>query len=371
MEQTDSSSPGARRSTAATVGWIALAIIPLNMAVWLYGISSPRRIEIGFFAFVALALAQLVLGIAAIVLGRRERRRSSIRFGAVAAVGAVVGGSLGVVAYGLAMLGGAAWGRPLRIRGRQTYPTLREGSDWTLGARPDPQGLDEPTRLALAELWWHDAQKEHASVPAFARVSWLLAAAGAPAELLEWSHRAAMEEIAHTRACFALAAGYAGRSRTVEPMPDLLLEGLSEKEDPRLLLARESLTDGCQLEDFNADVAAACAAVCEEPVTRATLERIAREERGHAAFSWAILDWLLDAHRSTVEPALNDAIRELDRYARPTAVSFGNRRILAAARPDQLRSHGRLTDSEWGRMWDSRLVETKREILRRLNLRAA
>ncbi len=40
------------------------------------------------------------------------------------------------------------------------------------------------------------------------------------------------------------------------------------------MLAVESLEDGCLLEDFNADVAAACAAVCEEPVTRAVLAQM-------------------------------------------------------------------------------------------------
>jgi len=35
------------------------------------------------------------------------------------------------------------------------------------------------------------------------------------------------------------------------------------------VLAEESLEDGCLLEDFNADVAAACAEVCRDPATRA------------------------------------------------------------------------------------------------------
>src|SRR5690606_38147187 len=52
------------------------------------------------------------------------------------------------------------------------------------------------------------------------------AAAGAPADLLARAHRAALEEIEHAERCFALAAGYGGRTRSVEPMPDLLLGGL-------------------------------------------------------------------------------------------------------------------------------------------------
>jgi hypothetical protein len=105
---------------------------------------------------------------------------------------------------------GGGWGRPLRIRGRQLHPELREGADWTSGDRPDASDLDAATRKALAALWLHDAQKEHASVPAFSRIAWMLAAVGAPAELMAWSHKAALEEIEHAQKCFALAAGYDG-----------------------------------------------------------------------------------------------------------------------------------------------------------------
>lgn len=113
-------------------------------------------------------------------------------------------------------------------------------------------------------------------MPAFARVSWMLAAVGARAELIAWCHRAALEEIEHARLCFALAAGYGGRSHTVAPMPELARGGLGAPGDLLLALLEESLADGCLLEDFN--IAAECAAVCAEPPTRAVLQRIAREE---------------------------------------------------------------------------------------------
>jgi hypothetical protein len=268
---------------------------------------------------------------------------------------------IALVAF-FAATGGPAWGRPLRIRGRQLHPELREGSDWTRGLQPDPTGLDEATRHALETLWLHDAQKEHASVPAFSRIAWMLAAVGAPAELMEWAHRAALEEIEHTRLCFALAAGYSGRSHTVEPMPDLLLGGLDEKANPLVTLAVESLSDGCQLEDFNADVAAACAEVCQEPVTRAVLEIIAREERTHADFSWALLTWLLERSPDTVQPAIEKTLAELHNYRRPTAVSRKKRPLVEKADPEQMLKHGRLPDERWGELWDSRLVETQKRV---------
>jgi hypothetical protein len=353
-----------RARSAWAMALTALGIAPVNFVVWIYSLSSRHSNLIGLFLF--LAFAQLVCGIVAIVFGVRSQRVGATVTGVLAAVGAVAGGFLGLVGMALGAAGGA-WGRPLRVRGRQLHPTLRNGADWTAGERPCATGLDPATRTALATLWWHDAQKEHASVPAFSRVSWLLAAAGAPADLLEWAHRAAIEEIEHTKACFALAAGYAGYSRTVEPMPDLLLGRFDPRVDPRVVLAVESLTDGCQLEDFNADVAAECANVCEEPVTRAVLERIAREERSHAEFSWAVLDWALAHHRDAVADAIEAALQSLERYPRPTAVAREYAELVRSANESLLRKHGRLPDARWASIWETRLVETTRRVRARMD----
>jgi len=369
--------PAPYRLKARTYTKAALALVPVNFGVFFLVTMKDNGFEKELLGLLSLiALAQLVLGILGFVAALKAFRRGDQSWGwmvggLLAAMGAIVGWLGGMFIVALASVGGA-WGRPLRIRGRQLHPSLKEGADWTEGPRPDPRGLDEETRRALEALWLHDAQKEHASVPAFARVSWLLAAAGAPAELLTWSHRAAIEEIAHTRACFALAAGYGGRSYTVEPMPDLLLGGLDGKVDPRVTLAEESLADGCQLEDFNADVAAACAAACEEPATRAVLEQIAREERTHADFSWAVIEWLLDRHREVVDPAIEAALAKLDRYPRPTAVSEDKLALVRLASPERLRAHGRLPDQTWGALWDERLLQTRLRMRARMRpLRAA
>ena len=57
----------------------------------------------------------------------------------------------------------------------------------------------------LAEEWIENARSEHASVPAFSRLSLTLMSLGAPARLVEGAHRAALEEIEHARLAFALA----------------------------------------------------------------------------------------------------------------------------------------------------------------------
>jgi hypothetical protein len=341
---------------------LAIAIVPINFGVWWFALTGPKNEQDGrLMLFSVLALGQLIAGLVGFFGGLFTKRAAPAVIGVLAALGAIGGWMLGFFAFALGGVGGA-WGRPLRVRGRQLHPELREGADWTRGERPDPSQLDEPTRRALEALWLHDAQKEHASVPAFSRVSWLLAAVGAPAELLEWSHKAALEEIEHTRLCFALAAGYAGRSHTVEPLPELLLGGLDVKGDPLELLARESLSDGCQLEDFNADVAAECASGCREKATRGVLERIAVEERSHAEFSWAVLAWLLETHRERVAPALEKALAALAQYQRPTAVSWDKRALVDLADANALRANGRLPDERWGALWELRLEGTQQRL---------
>jgi hypothetical protein len=282
-------------------------------------------------------------------------------FGGLAAVGAPLGIVLGwaalIAASGIGA--GGAWGRPLRVRGRVLHPRLRRGSDWTRGDRPAVHDLDAATRAALEALWLHDAQKEHASVPAFSRISWMLAAVGAPAELLEGAHKAALEEIDHARRCFALAAGYGGASHDVEPMPDLLVgRGLTARGDPLVALAVESLEDGCLLEDFNADVAAACERACEDRAAKDVLGRIAREERSHADFSWALLEWAVARGGERVARAVEARAAKLADVARPTAVSSRIAPLVARADAARMRAHGRLPDAEWAPLWTARVAAT-------------
>ena len=326
-------------------------------------------LAMALLTFFIVAAVQTLLGLATLISGIvyavRMRRAGESMFtalgmafmGLLGSGGGVVGGVLGVGVFALGASGGA-WGRPLRVRGRVRHPELREGSDWTEGDAPDVSGLDEPTRAALEALWLHDAQKEHASVPAFARVAWTLVAVGAPAELVERTFTAAQEEIAHTRLCFALAAGYGGRSHSVESMPELLLNGLELRGDAFVHLALESLNDGCLLEDYNADVAAACRDACQEPVTGAVLTAIAREERAHAELSWAILTFCLTRGGRPVREALERAARRLGSIPRPTAVSAEKQALVARADATALRAHGRLPDSEWARIYDVRLAQT-------------
>ena len=107
-----------------------------------------------FVAFTGLALAQFGFAVAAIVTGILALRGKQgglgpLLLGILSMLGAPLGWFGGILAIGLSGLGGA-WGRPLRVRGRQLHPNLRDGADWTRGERPRADELDAPTRTALA-----------------------------------------------------------------------------------------------------------------------------------------------------------------------------------------------------------------------------
>ena len=96
-------------------------------------------------------------------------------------------------------LSGLGWGRPLRVSGKVLKPDLLVGNAWAQGDRPETAGLDAATKRALEALWLHDAKKEYASVPAFSRLGWQMAALAAPPELLRDIHIAAIQEIGEAR----------------------------------------------------------------------------------------------------------------------------------------------------------------------------
>jgi hypothetical protein len=80
-------------------------------------------------------------------------------------------------------------------------------------------------------------------------------------------------------------------------------------------IAQENATEGCVRETFGALVATHQAGAARDPLLRATMARIARDETRHAALSWKVAAWLngrLDpAARARVEEAKRLAVEEL------------------------------------------------------------
>jgi hypothetical protein len=203
---------------------------------------------------------------------------------------------------------------------------------------PAVSELSAAARSALAAAWLTDAGHEHASVPAFSRISMMLVALGAPSRLVEAAHRAALEEIEHARRTFALASAYAQSPIGPGPLPELLTEtcsaGESDVASAIRQLAVESLVDGCLGEGYAAAVARESYARAVDPAVRVALVIIARDESSHAELAWQILAWCLEAGGEETRAAIHAELRRLPRRVEVNALPSE----IAA----ELERHGRL-----------------------------
>jgi hypothetical protein len=177
-----------------------------------------------------------------------------------------------------------------------------------------PAGLSEPLAAEGCELggfFAEVARLEAASVCAFRILRDELRAHGAPKKLVRAAARAARDEIRHTRATSALARRFGSKARpaTIEPRPLRSVEAM----------AVENAAEGCVRETYGALLATRQAARARDPVVRAAMMRIARDETRHASLSWRVDRWLetrLDPEaKRNVERAKRTAAGELLRSA--------------------------------------------------------
>jgi len=216
-------------------------------------------------------------------------------------------------------------GRPLRDgTGHEWVPRVRAttGADASSAFR-----LPNAIRQMLGGEWLRDASAEYASIASFLRLAAELCQLNAPTPLIRRAYLAAHQELAHARACFALAASYLGFFRTPEPLPPVRPRpGLSLEA-----LAAECWLDGCLGEGLAARMARARARSAQVGRVRTVLERIAREEAAHAELAWDILHFCHRHDAHGVDAALNAA-----QYPVPDASALNETREVVA----ELAAHG-------------------------------
>jgi hypothetical protein len=199
-------------------------------------------------------------------------------------------------------------GRALRLVREPVAARAIEVGGWEAELRV-AAFLPPEVRGALARLWTESARTEHASIPAFSRLSLSLVALGAPAYLVEAAHRAALEEIVHARLAFSLASAYAGEPVGPGPLPQLQ-SALAVTATSMADLAAESLVDGCLLEGVAAEVARRALARARDPQARTALAVIARDEASHVALAWDVVKWCWAEGGDIVRRGLPAALRK-------------------------------------------------------------
>ncbi len=230
---------------------------------------------------------------------------------------------------------GGTPGRPFFVEGRPRLAAPVTRQDWSESERPAVSDLSEETRAVLAALWAADAAMEHASIASFARFALQLLALGAPAELVAGAAQAMADEIAHARACYALAGAYAGRP--IGPGP-LSMSGAVVETDLIATMAA-TIAEGCVGETLAALLAEAAAQTASDPAVRATLRQIAEDEGRHAELAWRFVQWAL-VHSPAARVAALDAFAAA--LHAPIEVSMS----LTGTDAATMRAHGRLTPTE-------------------------
>lgn len=228
-------------------------------------------------------------------------------------------------------------GRPFLVEGQARVPAVVQRADWARRCEPRLEGLDAPTRAALAQAWAHDACYEAASVASFSRFVMQLLSLGAPPQLVERAQAALADEVEHARALFGLASAYADQPLGPGGLP--IEHALHEASDP--LAAAVALTkEGCIGETISAMQVAVAAQRAEDPAVRSLLAKIAEEELRHAELAWSTLGWLL----ARSDTAVRSAVAEVFAHASQAVPHAEN--VADALDPATLRAAGRLTAQE-------------------------
>lgn len=153
------------------------------------------------------------------------------------------------------------------------------------------------------------ALMEHASIAAFARFSLQLLSLGAPAQFIEETNQALVDETKHARLAFALASRFGGRN--LGP-GKLAIDGAMHANTPASILTT-TILEGCVGETMAALEARAALQVCQDAEVRAVLEEIAGDEERHAALAWKVVKWMVEEQpelRALAESVFAQAVAE-------------------------------------------------------------
>ena len=217
-------------------------------------------------------------------------------------------------------------GRQLRRRGRILLPKVVPLRTWL--AKDAFENGPPLVRAGIADQWRENGRTEHASVAACARLTLDLMALGAPPRLIKATQEDALDEIRHTELCFSLARSLDGREMSPGPFPET--QASSRRSRVRIValaqLAVDSLVDGALHEGLSAAVIAKVARRATFPEIRTMLMGIARDEGGHAAHGWDVVEWCLAEGGEAVASALRGAMLTLPeraKHRRPSAAMSG------------------------------------------------
>lgn len=187
---------------------------------------------------------------------------------------------------------------PVQVKPTPGNGGRRSGYFASIGFGPPPTGREIGTHFARV------ACMEAGSVEAFRLLRDELSAHRAPKRLVKAASRAIRDEIRHVRQTSALARRFGEEPIAPHPAPPREIRPLVE-------MAIENAAEGCVRETYSALECAWQAQLATDPVVRATMSRIARDEMRHLALAWRVHAWAL----GRLDTAARERVREAKRGA--------------------------------------------------------
>lgn len=213
-------------------------------------------------------------------------------------------------------------GRPFLVESEIRQAEVKRRSDWSsdLGSRLAHLNakLSDAQRAELAEAWTNIALMEHASVAAFARFQLQLLALGSPAELIEATNQALVDETRHARLAFGLSEVFSGVSCGPGPLSIDGALSTVDLEEIALLV----LLEGCIGETCAAMEAEWAAERCRDAVLGELVSEIGADEKRHAELAWRFIGWAVEQRPELSDSLLSRARFEAEQHrtsARPLA----------------------------------------------------
>lgn len=145
---------------------------------------------------------------------------------------------------------------------------------------------------AARRTWTLAAFQEHRTGAACAETLGALITARAPLDLISVATRFPLDEMTHVEMCARLVAELGGPVRIVHE-PDALIRRPARTLSPRLRAAELVVRNFCVGEAVSIPILRASWKAATEPLVRAVLGRIVKDESLHGQFGWRYLDWLV------------------------------------------------------------------------------
>ncbi len=200
------------------------------------------------------------------------------------------------------------WGGAVERRYRQLRPEV-EQLPW---AELDVSKASPRSIQAARRIWTEATFQEHRTGAACAATLQALIAARAPIDLVAMASRFALDEMVHVELCARLAQAFGGGAPlSYDPKQIIALPDPSRST--KLQASELVVRNFCVGEALSIPILRGSWHAARQPLIKAILGRIVKDEAAHGAFGWLYLDWALEHHDEADRTHLaREAARTID-----------------------------------------------------------